>query len=210
MSPYGDKQGQTCRNSDAMRARILEALGALILSEGLEGVGVNALARAAGCDKVLIYRYFGDLDGVYAAFAVSRDFWWSVEELTQGFDAKAHARRGAKNSAAPPRGFATFARRHPRRARFRANPPHAAGDRARDGPRAPLPRTLGVARGALLSARRRRSRHYRHAHRRRHQLPRRAGEKIRVMSGVAIQSDADWERIFAAIDDIVDAVVRRG
>ena len=66
-----------------MRARILEALGALILSDGLEGVGVNALARAAGCDKVLIYRYFGDLDGVYAAFAVSRDFWWSVEELTR-------------------------------------------------------------------------------------------------------------------------------
>ena len=35
-------------------------------------------------------------------------------------------------------------------------------------------------------------------------------EKIRVMSGVAIQSDADWERILAAVDDIVDAVVRRG
>ena len=29
------------------------------------------------------------------------------------------------------------------------------------------------------------------------------------MSGVAIQSDADWERILAAVDAIVDAVLRR-
>ena len=34
-------------------------------------------------------------------------------------------------------------------------------------------------------------------------------KEIRVMSGVAIHTDADWERIFAAVDGIVDAVMRR-
>ena len=58
----------------------------MILRDGLAGVGINALARAAGYDKVLIYRYFGDLDGVYAAYAANGDFWWTVEDLTEGFD----------------------------------------------------------------------------------------------------------------------------
>ncbi|HKD21148.1 MAG TPA: hypothetical protein VKB71_04000, partial [Rhizomicrobium sp.] len=30
--------------------------------------------------------------------------------------------------------------------------------------------------------------------------------KIRVMSGVAIKTDKDWERLFAAVDTIVDGV----
>ena len=52
------------RDSDAMRARILAAVGTMIVRDGLSAIGVNALAREAGCDKVLIYRYFGDLEGV--------------------------------------------------------------------------------------------------------------------------------------------------
>jgi len=60
---------------------ILDAIGRLILREGLQGVGINALAREAGIDKVLIYRYFGDLDGVYLAFAERGDFWWQVEDI---------------------------------------------------------------------------------------------------------------------------------
>ncbi|MBI1261376.1 MAG: TetR family transcriptional regulator [Rhizobiales bacterium] len=60
---------------------ILDAIGRLILRDGLAGVGVNALAREAGIDKVLIYRYFGDLDGVYEAFAERGDFWWQVEDM---------------------------------------------------------------------------------------------------------------------------------
>ena len=51
------------RDSQAMRRRILDAIGAIAARDGLAAVGVNALAREAGCDKVLIYRYFGDLEG---------------------------------------------------------------------------------------------------------------------------------------------------
>ena len=67
MVTYDD--GELRRDSQATRRRILDALGRMIVEGGLAKVGVNALARDAGCDKVLIYRYFGDLDGVYQAFA---------------------------------------------------------------------------------------------------------------------------------------------
>lgn len=52
------------RNRDDTRARILDAALALLERQGFGGFGVNAVARAAGCDKQLIYRYFGGLDGL--------------------------------------------------------------------------------------------------------------------------------------------------
>ena len=45
--------------------RLIDAVGALLLEQGYPAVGINAIARQAGCDKVLIYRYFGG----YARFA---------------------------------------------------------------------------------------------------------------------------------------------
>src|SRR5215469_18094343 len=74
------------RDPEETKQRILDALARIILRDGLSAVGINALAREAGCDKVLIYRYFSDLDGVYAAFASSREFWWTVDDLTRDID----------------------------------------------------------------------------------------------------------------------------
>ncbi len=55
------------RDRDATQAAILDAAQLLIAEEGFESLGVNAVARRAGCDKQLIYRYFGGLDGLIAA-----------------------------------------------------------------------------------------------------------------------------------------------
>ena len=76
------------RDPEETKTRILDALARIILARGLSAVGINALAREAGCDKVLIYRYFGDLDRLYAAFATSREFWWTVEEMVEGLGPK--------------------------------------------------------------------------------------------------------------------------
>jgi AcrR family transcriptional regulator len=46
---------------------ILAAARGLLVEKGFGGWGVNAVARAAGCDKQLIYRYFGGLDGLAEA-----------------------------------------------------------------------------------------------------------------------------------------------
>ena len=47
-------------------------------------MGVNAVAREAGVDKVLIYRYFGGLPGLMAGYAREGDFWPSLKELAGG------------------------------------------------------------------------------------------------------------------------------
>lgn len=69
------------RDAEATRARILEAVGQLLVREGFGALGVNAVAREAGTDKVLIYRYFGGMEGLVEAWARDTDFWPTVEEV---------------------------------------------------------------------------------------------------------------------------------
>ncbi|BDU74155.1 TetR/AcrR family transcriptional regulator [Mesoterricola silvestris] len=69
------------RDAAATRKRILAAVGTLLSREGFGALGVNAVAREAGVDKVLIYRYFGGIDQLTEAWASEMDFWPSVEEI---------------------------------------------------------------------------------------------------------------------------------
>lgn len=46
---------------------ILSAARTVLVQKGFKGWGVNAIAREAGCDKQLIYRYYGGLDGLAKA-----------------------------------------------------------------------------------------------------------------------------------------------
>lgn len=69
------------RNRLDTEQRILDAVGGLLLDEGYPAVGVNAIARRAGCDKVLIYRYFGGFDELLLAFAETSTLWWEVDEI---------------------------------------------------------------------------------------------------------------------------------
>jgi AcrR family transcriptional regulator len=61
--------------------RLLDAVGAILLEQGYPAVGINSVARRAGCDKVLIYRYFGGLDELLLAFAETTTLWWDVDEI---------------------------------------------------------------------------------------------------------------------------------
>jgi AcrR family transcriptional regulator len=61
--------------------RILNAVGSILLEQGYPAVGINAIARQAGCDKVLIYRYFGGFDQLLLAFAETTTLWWEVDEI---------------------------------------------------------------------------------------------------------------------------------
>lgn len=46
---------------------LVAAARAVLVDKGFQGFGVNAVARAAGCDKQLIYRYFDGLEGLIDA-----------------------------------------------------------------------------------------------------------------------------------------------
>ena len=69
------------RNRIQTEQRILNAVGSILLDQGYPAVGVNAIARQAGCDKVLIYRYFGGFDELLLAFAETTTLWWEVDEI---------------------------------------------------------------------------------------------------------------------------------
>lgn len=69
------KSPPRARDAEATRARILEAVGSLLAREGFAALGVNAVAREAGVDKVLIYRYFGGMDALLETWGTQADFW---------------------------------------------------------------------------------------------------------------------------------------
>ncbi len=69
------------RDSEKTRQKILAGLEKLITRDGFTAVGVNAVAREAGIDKVLIYRYFGSMEGLLQAFADEKDLCPSVDDI---------------------------------------------------------------------------------------------------------------------------------
>ncbi len=69
------------RDRAATEERILAAVGSVLARDGFAAIGVNAIAREAGTDKVLIYRYFGGLPELLHAWGSSGRFWPSVDEL---------------------------------------------------------------------------------------------------------------------------------
>jgi AcrR family transcriptional regulator len=198
------------RDPEETKQRILDALARVILREGLAAVGINALAREAGCDKVLIYRYFADLDGLYAAFAASREFWWTVEEMVAGMGPGTSATAAMKQ----------LLRRHTEA--LRARPVTLAVLAEEAANRTPLvialeaireERTLAL--GAWIA----RNLSFRGADidfpavslifsTATTYLAVRA-RKIRVMGGVEIKTDANWERIYAVMDSMIDAITRQ-
>lgn len=78
------KQELKIRDKQITSRRLISAVGSVLGREGFKGVGINAVAREAGVDKVLIYRYFGGLQGLMAAFGKEGDFWPSSLELAGG------------------------------------------------------------------------------------------------------------------------------
>lgn len=69
------------KNRADTEKRLIKAVGEILAESGFGRLGVNAVARQAGVDKVLIYRYFSGLDGLIKAYANSDQFWPSTGEI---------------------------------------------------------------------------------------------------------------------------------
>ena len=83
-APKRNSQAERPRDREATMRLLVDAVGRVLARQGFRAVKVNVVAREAGVDKVLIYRYFGGLPGLVAAFAHSGDFWPDVEDLAGG------------------------------------------------------------------------------------------------------------------------------
>lgn len=59
------------RDRESTEAMLISAARSVLAEVGFQGLGINTVARRAGCDKQLIYRYFGGLDGLVEALGTS-------------------------------------------------------------------------------------------------------------------------------------------
>jgi AcrR family transcriptional regulator len=71
----------TSRDRELTEQRLIETVGRLLARSGFAALGVNALAREAGVDKVLIYRYFDGLPNLLKAYCERGDFWPTAAEV---------------------------------------------------------------------------------------------------------------------------------
>ncbi len=78
------------RNKEETKARILAAVGKLLAESGFRELGINAIAREANIDKVLIYRYFDGLPSLLRIFGQEGGYWPEMETLV-GNEATAEA-----------------------------------------------------------------------------------------------------------------------
>ncbi len=69
------------RDREETKTKILQAVGQVLATSGFQGLGINAIARAAGVDKVLIYRYFEDVPTLLKTFAQSGEYVGSLERF---------------------------------------------------------------------------------------------------------------------------------
>lgn len=69
------------RNKEITKSKLVTAVGKVLADVGFQQLGVNQVAREAGVDKKLIYRYFNGLEGLVAAYGETIEFWPSAAEL---------------------------------------------------------------------------------------------------------------------------------
>lgn len=72
------------RNRAKTEADLRAAVEALLIEGGFGALTPSAVARRAGVDKMLIYRYFGDLEGLVRSIAFAPDFFPAFEDLCDG------------------------------------------------------------------------------------------------------------------------------
>jgi AcrR family transcriptional regulator len=87
MSPTQDAAPRP-RDRDATAKSLLAAALRLLAREGFTALGPNAVAAEAGCDKKLIYRYFGGMDGLVEALGGELALWLggAAQAVPEGAD----------------------------------------------------------------------------------------------------------------------------
>ncbi|MEM6264368.1 MAG: TetR/AcrR family transcriptional regulator [Bacteroidota bacterium] len=75
------KSRSSVRNRKNSEKKFILAVGSLLEQSGFQSIGVNSLAKEAGLDKVLIYRYFEGIEGLLNAYI---PFFpdWDLDDVT--------------------------------------------------------------------------------------------------------------------------------
>jgi AcrR family transcriptional regulator len=69
------------RDKQKTMQRLVSAVGRIIRKHGCLAVGVNSVAKEAGVDKVLLYRYFGNLDNLMKTYVSQTDYYKTASDM---------------------------------------------------------------------------------------------------------------------------------
>lgn len=67
------------RNKEKTKKKLLNAVGKIIKNKGYHALMVSKIAEEAGCDKKLIYEYFGNTENLITEYVKSQDYWSNIE-----------------------------------------------------------------------------------------------------------------------------------
>ncbi|WP_462377146.1 TetR/AcrR family transcriptional regulator [Rikenella microfusus] len=192
------------RDREATERRLVDTVGELVRENGFEKIGVNAVAARSGVSKILVYRYFGSVEGLLAAYIRRYDLWLNFpQDLPGREELPEFLKRTFRAQIARLRGDATLKRLY----RWELSSDNELIVRLREQREqvgrelirrvcdvtgrpeeqiAPLASLLSasVTYLALL------------------------GEFCPVYNGIPLQEDAGWEQIGRGIDQIVDAILK--
>lgn len=73
----------TIKNKELTMKKLILSVGTIIRNKGYNGLGVNAIAKEAGVDKKLIYRYFGDVNKLIETYVIEKDYWLSPDQQVE-------------------------------------------------------------------------------------------------------------------------------
>ncbi len=74
------------KNRTLTEKKLIQAVGETLRTYGYSGLGVNKIARTAGVNKNLIYRYFDSVDHLVETYIRHKDYWLADnKEFSQAF-----------------------------------------------------------------------------------------------------------------------------
>ncbi|WP_339750723.1 TetR/AcrR family transcriptional regulator [Algoriphagus aquimarinus] len=82
------------RNKERTKAKLVDAVGEIIRSEGYTKLGVNHIATVAGVSKKLIYRYFETPEKLIETYVRNKDYWMAFDHLAKELAEKHQSDKG--------------------------------------------------------------------------------------------------------------------
>ncbi|WP_222537063.1 TetR/AcrR family transcriptional regulator [Pedobacter polysacchareus] len=73
--PDEKKEVKNVKDRVVTERKLIAAIGVILKEDGYRGLGLNRIAKTAGVNKNLIYRYFGDVDTLVETYIREKDFW---------------------------------------------------------------------------------------------------------------------------------------
>lgn len=68
------------KDKELTKRKLIDAVGIIIRSKGFKAILISQVAREAGVDRKLVYRYFGNINNLIEAYITENDYWLLFSE----------------------------------------------------------------------------------------------------------------------------------